>query len=389
MLGVPPAAVRRLRALGLKGLLAVALVVAAAPRTADAARRGQALRLDIGLTTTYDDNLLEYSDSLLAVFAAGTRPDQFSIETRDDVIWSPTVGLTWENTLGRHRVRSVRAAASADFHTQNGTADFRAASIRWREPIGRARYLQAGLYRLPRYYLRQLYDDDAVLAFSQLSRYRRAEFGLTVARASLRTPLTRRFRADLDYRFERRGYNPDFVARTSSLHQSTATVGWTRLPGRGVWELTGGFQRSTARGADADDTTSAVPDDPDIGFHGPVVRTAARAQLARVGAVRIEADAAYELERRVFDSDRPADRYHFGRHDLFQGIEAGLGVAARRHWSARLFGRREMNDATLGAAAPTSTDLAGYDRDEVGLTIDWAGDLWRGSGAHEEGDDAP
>ena len=60
------------------------------------AARAARLTLDAALDVAYDDNILQYSDTLLAVFAEGTRPELFSIRTSDDLVWNPSLALLWE-----------------------------------------------------------------------------------------------------------------------------------------------------------------------------------------------------------------------------------------------------------------------------------------------------
>jgi hypothetical protein len=349
-----------------------------APRAA-----GQSLTLSAGLSSAYDSNLLQYSADQLASFESGIHPGRFSIHTSDDLTWNPALELVWELDRGRGRRHALRLKTEGDFHQQNGTGDFHSASISWYESFRGGRQLAVGGYALPQYYVRQLSDDDVVPPYSGLTdyRYRRAEFALGIASASWSQRVGRRGHLALGYQFERRRYNADFTERDSDVHQGEATWGWMRLPRRGTVELHAGYRTSDAKASDGDEPPGTVPDDADLSYHGWIAGIAGRMTFVDRARLRLGADLAYAFASRSYDSDRPADRYHFGRNDSLHGIELGLRAQARPHWSARGFYRYEWNDASLGRAAPPTTDSGSYRQHQVGLALGWSGGIWHSRGA--------
>ena len=162
----------RARGAAAAGLLAVGMGVIACP-TPSRAARGQNLTVTAALSGYYDDNLLEYSDAQLRDFEAGAHPDRFSLESRDDVVLQPSLGMAWEMDSGRGRRHALRLRGEGDIPERNGTADFRSVSAGWRESFRGERRLALSYYLVPHYYLRQLLDEDVVPAFPGLSRYRR------------------------------------------------------------------------------------------------------------------------------------------------------------------------------------------------------------------------
>ncbi len=355
-------------------LLAAFLVVTAAAAPAAHAARGQNLGLVTRFSTYYDDNLLQYSAGQIRDFELSLHPDRYAIETSDDLVFNPSLAMTWELDRGRGRRHALRLKGEGDYHARNGNTDFRSVSIGWRELWSRDRRLALSYYLLPRYYLRQLFDDDAVPAYAGLSRYRRADFSLQIASAGWTQRLTRRMLLELGYQYERRNYNHDFDERDSDLHQGELGLSLVRLPHRGTVRLGGGYRVSQARGKDNNEA-EALPD-PDISYHGLSLGLGGRMELARGGPWRLLGDLAYELETRGYDSDRPTDKYHFGRDDIRHAVEGGLRTACRPHWSLRGFYRFENNTSTLGATAPLSADVGSYRVNHVGFAIEWSGDVW-------------
>lgn len=361
------------------------LLAAAAARPAAAA--DQRITLGAGLGSGYDSNILEYSSDQLSLFEGGTRPDRFSLESSDDLVWNPALALGWELAGRGGRRHALRLRADGDFHQKNGTADFRAGSVGWRESWSRERRLSASWYALPSFYLRQLFDEDYVPPFPGMSRYRRAEFSLGIGSLDWSQRIGRSNSLTVGGQYERRRYNADFRERDSDTGQGELAWGWTRLPHRGELELRALYRVSSAKAEDGDEVPGVTPDDADLSYHGLGGGAHGEAELARSRRFRLTGDADYQFSTRDYDSDRPADRYHYGRSDLLHALELGLGVRWSRALRGRIYWHFESNTAKLGTAAPSTTDTGDYARSQVGVRLDWSRTVWRSRAADAESDE--
>lgn len=367
----------RIRAVALAAL-AAALAVSPA-----AAKKDQSLHLDAALNSRYDDNILQLSDHQVTDFDSGLHPLRYSLESTDDGVFVPSLALTWELDEGRGRRHALRLRGEGDLHAKNSTADYRAYGARWTESWRRGRRLALGWYRLDNYYVRQLRDEDLPLALGDF-RYRRSEFDLQIFSGSWRQDVGKKMNATLAYQFEKRDYVPEFRERTSGTHQGEVRLDWDRLPKRGDVEAHLGYVSSVADATDGDEI-AGVKDDDDVSYHGFEGGLDGRMEFSRKGQWRFGGDVEYEVEKRIYDSDLPADRYHYGRDDLMNAVEVGLRLGYRPHWTCRGYYRLEQNTATLGASAPLSSDSGSYRVNQIGLSIGWSGDVWRaGAGASEE-----
>src|SRR2546425_212547 len=274
------------------GILTAAVVVACALAAPAQAARGQTLTLTTRLSTFYDDNYLQYSDGQLSDFESGRHPARFGIETTDDAIFNPSLGLLWELDQGHGRRHAARLRGEGDFHGRNGTADF---------------------------------------------------------------------------------------------HRGEIRTDWPRLPHQGSVELRGGSRFSHSDSTDGDDAAGQPSDDVDVSYRGIVAGPSGRVEFWRRGAWRVGGDLAWDLETRHYLSKVRTDKYHVGRRDVLNAVEVGVRTAYRPHWSWRTFYRHEQNTARLGSAAPLSTDAGSYKVNQVGLAIEWTGELW--SGAEARGTD--
>lgn len=356
------------------GIVALAVLLPSA--TPALAASGQNLTLTTRLTSYYDTNILQFSDDQIALFEGGTRPTRFSIQTRDDQVFNPSVALAWELDEGGGRRHNLRFKGEGDFHDKNDTADHRSVSASWRESFRGDRRFSAGYYLLPHYYLRQLLDEDLPVG-TLPSRYRRATFRLQVATAGWNQRLGRSTSLALDYQFEGRSYNPYFRERTSKLHQGSLGLGRDRLPRHANVDIHGGYRKSKADASDGDEAPGSPPDDQDVSYHGVIAGLGGRMEFARRGDWRVLGDIEYGFESRDFDSDRSFDTTHQGRKDRLNAIEIGLRAAYRPHWSARGFYRYEHNRAAFGTATAPTTDPGSYSGSQVGLAIEWTGRVWR------------
>ena len=338
--------------------------------------------LGIGLESAYDDNILQYSNDQIALFESGTRPTRFSIESTDDAVFQPNVSLAYENDRGRRGGRTIRARVTGTFHSRNGTADNRAMSLSWREEFGRNHALTLSAYRLPRFYLRQLFDEDAIVPYPGLSKYRRAEFGLTIASAAWRERLTRQSRLNFTYSFERRDYNADFSERTSDTHEGGLGFDWNNRKSGAGFGLSGGYRSSNAK---ADDGDGVPLDDPDVSYKGVVLGAGGKVELAHGRVGRLTGETDYEYRTRDYASNRPSDTSHYQRNDHLHDADVALRLALPGRWSVRAFYRYEANRASFASAAGPASDPASYTQNQVGVDVDWSAILWSRSGAAEVG----
>ena len=336
----------------------------------------QKLEMSVGLATYHDNDILQYSENQIADYESGLHPYRFDLESPDDIVYRPTLTLDWERDQGRGRRHGLHLRGSGELHSRNGSADFRSLGVAWREGFRKGRRFALGYYMVPDYYLRQLYDEDLVTLPSS-ERYVRAAFDLQIGSVGWRQALSRNARLGVAYQFEQRRYVPNFRERDSGTHQAEIGLSWDGLPRRSAIDLSTALRLSRARAQDGDDTTGTTPDDADLSYHGVGTTIGGRMELARGEGWRLDGDLGYTLAMRSYDSDRPADVYHYGRLDILNAVEAGMRARFVGHWSARVFYRLEDNVARLSTAAPPISDSGSYHQDQIGLALEWRGEVWR------------
>ncbi|MGE5176338.1 MAG: hypothetical protein ACM3JJ_08155 [Hyphomicrobiales bacterium] len=364
------------RSAALAALLLLAAAGAAPGASATETGWRERIRLSVALRASHDDNFLQYSDGQIATFDAGTNPDRYSVTSIDDALFEPSVSLRYELDRGRRGGRTIRLRWSGDFHGTNATADDGAGSVSWREEFAHGRSVAVGAYRLPNYYLRQLFDEDVPSGLG-VSRYRRASFALTIGSVEYRQRLATRTNGFLHYRYERRTYDQYFRERTSDTHEVRIGSGWNSRGRR--WDLDGtaGYRTSAADARDGDEATGSPADDPDVSYHGPVASARTRIRLSGTGAGRLAGEIGAEYERREYTSDRVSDTSHHGRIDRIADVTIGLRWNPPGPFSFRGFFRHGNDRATFASANRPSTDPASYVANQIGASVEWGATLWR------------
>ena len=337
----------------------------------------QSLSLSAAVSSVYNNNFLEYSDNQLQTFKAGNHPLRFAVQSTDDGIFSPALGLTWELDQGGGRRHALRAHWDGDFHRTNAGADRRSYSGRWSESFAGGRRLSLGYGRMDHYYVRQLRDEDVTrLLPGNVSKdladlaWQRAEFDQDALTANWREPLGQKLNLGLAYRYEKRDYVPAFRERSSTANQGEVSVYRDGMPHHGEVEFSGGYRQSTAEPQPGDSA--------DVSYRGLLGGVTGRMEFSRSGALRWGGDLGVNVATRSYDSDLPVavDPFHAGRSDTLLGIEAGLRAAWRR-WDARGWFRIENNTADLGTGASPTSDSGSYRVNQFGLDLSWSGAIWK------------
>lgn len=361
--------------------LAVAAVLLAALPASSRAAPGQSLALTTGLETYFDDNILNYSEAQIAGLESGLVPYRYGVSQAEDVVFRPSLGLLWQVDRGGERRRSLAVRGEGEVHRWSEVANWGEFGVAWREGFSRGRRLSLTYERMPNYYLRRLYDEDLV-SVSAPERYQDVTLDQQSAGVSWRHGLPRTSWLDLGYRFVRRTYPDGFRERDSDSHEADLAVGRERLPRAARLSLTAGFRTMSARAEDGDDPPGTVPNEPDLSFHGFAAGVRGGMDLGTARGVRIAGDVRFDLERKWYDSDRPADESHYGRRDFLHGFEVGLSLRPRGPWSARAFYSLQNNRAVYGSTARPGSEIGGYRVNQVGLALERSVEIWSRAAAH-------
>jgi hypothetical protein len=294
---------------------------AAAPakemKAKNAPEPGIQLDLVAGFSTTYDDNVFRYSVDEIDAIKNLPQTDQYStVETTDDLILAQSLSLAAYRGDTR-----VTLGVKQNSNYRNTLKSFHNYSIDLRQKVGNAFFTYLTYRYTPRYYIRQIYDEDTMdfEEYDYAKHYVAAEArkGLMKGRLSLRG----------HGRYEREKY-PDYF-QEYDFHgfatEAEVKYGLTKRLDVGV---IGNYRRISTKGYDEPEETKTNSDETDGSYHENTYELYGSYDLPmKLFGSTPSVSLGGSLNRKAFTTDRSSleDPYHAGREDTKVAVEAGFG----------------------------------------------------------------
>ncbi|MFQ5718774.1 MAG: hypothetical protein ACE5IK_04415 [Acidobacteriota bacterium] len=343
------------RRLGLAVLPLVALGVVSTPAQTAGPWH---LRLAASASSRYDDNILSLSDRDQARLKDPVlrNSDRFRIESEDDVILIPRATLRLERSPRRGRETAFSVSARAFDYQRNSVKDFQEYVFTFRQELNVSRRhlstVSAGFSHIPRFYLRQLVDDDASLAAGMTVR-NSADYARN--RAFFRYSqeiLNRTLSVAGTYARERRNYNDNFNERDAN--SDVSGVRFTYFPLHRNRLRIRPYYEHERRGSRGDLGSTAVVDD-DVAFSSDLFGVDVRWLWGHDAHHRRSVTLWFNNEDRDFGTSNVMDTGHFGRSDDIDQIGATYGFELGPVWKVDLGYRYRNNDLSLPGALGGTT----------------------------------
>ena len=122
-------------------------------------------RISVGLSSTYDNNILKYSDKYLDRFMNHEDEGRFHINTYDDLVLNPTINTSYTFKVFKKLKSKIYLNLSSKIYTVNSIKNFNLASIAFRQDLSKKSNFKIGYSYIPYFYIRHFRDDDWVDAF--------------------------------------------------------------------------------------------------------------------------------------------------------------------------------------------------------------------------------
>ena len=337
-----------------------------AARAADAAEKAPASPWSFTLRAEgeirYDDNILSLSEREKSRFEsdpAFRNSDRFKIDSVDDFILAPDVGLTFRRSPKGGRETSFGGSLRGYEYLQNSVKSYLSFGVWFRQELNTSREhgtaISGGFTRTPDYYLRELIDDDESLAAGTTIR-NSLDYILNQGFLELSQELVSRvLDFSVRYALERRNYNDHFNERDSNSTLTVASFDVFPLK-RNLFRIRPYYahESRTSRG---DIPASPVVDD-DVGFDSNLYGMELRWLWGPDADHRRTITVWSENEKRDFTTESSSDLGHFGREDDITQYRAGYEHELNRNWQLRFAYRYRNNDSftpdPLGGTSTTS-----------------------------------
>ena len=325
------------------------------------------LDFSAGIATSYDDNILGYSERDLFAFQYRLNPPRFALKTTDDVVLAPYVEIAWEPDSIRSN--SLLARLTANRYATNTIRDNYESFLQWRMwPRRRLRLTISGSY-LPSYYMRRYADDEVVVPYPQLPRYRDARYRQTGGSASIEWRPRGSWRGQLGYEYDRRDFLRAFAERDENRHAMKLTIRAPRIRQfEGRVRVT--YGRALARAQDGDEADGPA-DDPDISTRSLAAGfTLEWVSRRRDPSIALRQTVDYEARR--YTTNDISDTRRFGRSIHETGVEWELLYGFSRHWQAGASYGIDLQRLTGPVSDLAAfTDASSYNRHQVSVSLGW------------------
>jgi hypothetical protein len=283
--------------IGVSGLLWLLAVGAASTTT---------LGLRVQTDVKYDSNILRYSDEDLDAFVINFKQDRFaSAETYDDLLIIPLIRVT----VDRRGLGEVTLSWKETVFWNNPVKQYRVLSAAASVPFLFDTDLDVGVFRLPHYHIRPLYDVDQ-------SAYVSCNFAKTRLWATLDRSIPGGHRVSLSYRWEREDYVDEFYEYDNTAHTIRLQVK-PRLTRSFRPTISYSFVSSPARAYDEAGEDALASDETDGSYFEDQFRLSLRRNLAKVAGRTFygQTSATYRVRHYTTEKHPHLDPYHAGRLD--------------------------------------------------------------------------
>lgn len=275
---------------------------------------GGALRV----TSSYNDNLFEYSPGDVEQFTSGARPEKFSMERPQDLVTSIRARVLLSPDLLPRNPTQIRLRFGTASHAHNPIRNYLSTGVEFRQYVQQKNYLFAGYTLVPRYYLRNISFRNLSLPPRLWLSYAEVFLSRQTFTLGLARNLTSRLNVSADYSYSYVRYSRELMERDSRIDEVDLDGSMKLFP----WlRVDAGYQFSyaTARGRELSDTLS------DLTSRAHRVQSSANIYLRGLTGkpLTLSIDAVFEYQQylslKKYDaadrSLRYGDRYHYGRQD--------------------------------------------------------------------------
>jgi hypothetical protein len=286
------------------------------------------LDLEFSLRSTYDDNILSYSDADLDLISDPAAPlNKFGITSKDDFIFMPEIGLVYKSRLARHTVH-LGLVAAYNYYKDNDIKRYARFGAMARRYIRRGMYFQVDLIFIPDYYYRNTFSDTA--------GYQQAKYDKMSGRAKFSFSPLKNVITNLTYEYSNKNFVPLFDERDIKTHEFKIETSYR--PAR-RWKGWGSYAYVTAVAAGADNPIFLR----DTSYDSFVFTYGSRFYFKGLGRKSLQFAGVISYSIVYFQTSKltDEDRYRIGRKDkrwqfnltieqnLSKHLDLGLGFQRR------------------------------------------------------------
>lgn len=331
--------------------------------------------INVGITTTYDDNILKYSDKYLERFMNREDEGRFHIDTYDDIILQPTLQLT----SGYKIFKNLKSEVNVDFNTRfymvNDIKNYSSVSLGFRQYVSKRTNFKLIYNHIPQFYIRHFRDADRVEIYGYTAEtfvpmgFSKNMYGMFIHQTFLKNTGLRLTANYSNYYYNKHYTEYDCNDMFWGLRLYQPITKKLRV------ELGYGFTTSDAKGFDEPDESKENSDDSNADFQEDGFLFGFSYQLPNLYKLKHNIEGDYEFEKRYFTTDNfiELDPEHAGRIDQNQKISVAYNLSINKSITVSAFYNwLKRNSKT---SSPINSEYVTIEKDyhqnQVGISVDF------------------
>lgn len=310
-------------------------------------------RLDIA----YDDNIINYSDADLDLYAGGANESKFAIKSKDDWIITPEIEARLKGRFIGGHTAWLEPSFRYYYYDKNDIRRYSRLGAIGRQYFMPGGYFEAEYAFIPDYYYRNEFYRDP----SGNDRYLKASFFKHYLKLEAGKDLTPKLKGDVSYRFQHKTFNKAFSERDLSVNGLRVDGIWQAKSWVKFWAYYG-LERAKAKGADNPDLNVK-----DVSYDAWDITFGIRHYARFLRKIRPEFVSTFEFRQIRYQTIKYTDIYRFGRED--NNYYFRIGVAGRLPAKVRIEFNYNLASKRTNIEDPAVKGLLNYDSNTVSMRL--------------------
>jgi hypothetical protein len=274
--------------------------------------------IELGLSTTYDDNILKYSDKYLSRFINNEDMGRFHINTYDDIILRPTFKFSASKRIFKKLRTEVDARLNMNQYYANDIKNWNFFMLGYRQFITRKASFRISYSYIPNFYIRHFRDEDWVKAFGYTPQtFKPMSFSKETYNFWVHNTFFKNTGVRLTFDYSNYHYNTHYTEYDSDDFSYEVIIFQPIAKGTRL-QIKYEYTTSLAKGFDMPHETMDNSDDADATFNDDTFSISVTQQLPNLIGLSNELSVEARYGQRNFTSKRffELDPLHAGRIDI-------------------------------------------------------------------------
>lgn len=331
--------------------------------------------VNVGFTTTYDDNILKYSDKYLTRFLNQQDEGRFHIETYDDVILQPSVGLSASYRVFGKMRSEFNADFSRRFYVVNDIKNWNFFALGYRQYLTKKASFKLTYSYIPEFYIRHFRDEDWVKVYGFTPEtfvpmsFSKDFYGFWIQNTFGRNTVVRGSASYSQYFYDKNYTEYDSKDQSFGIKVNQPLNKNIRL------ELGYELTLSDAKGYDMPGETKETSTNSDASFVDDTYTARISAKLPKVFKMDNSISIEGEFAKRYFTSKHylEVDPTHAGRVDDVYVFSVNYDLAINKSFGCSAFYNFFMRDSNT--TAPENQEYVSAEKDykqnQVGISVNY------------------